>query len=621
MHQQAWGEQLDITFNRLQDLLAALPTRPNPQVSRKVSLGASLGTTLGTTAAPAQPTVLSNSDPIPRHVGFDGKLDSQADTQCDNASWRSTAEKCEVENEIVNDGSNDSSQSSDLSTDSVYNSLTTPGGNMGRQTTPFSHASMKEYDKKIGSAKNQADRIVAHTASVQDHTMSFKTLRGSLDYFAGALVLLNSFIMLVEFELSGRELGPIFGLEGHAYSSATDSAFLVIDALFVLIFVCEWSLRVWFERWMFVKDIANLFDTVLVFSGAVDLALSLFLADAGGASKSIVVLRLMRAVKSLRAVRMVRSLRFFQGLRVLVKACQCFLPSLCWAMVLLLIFMSMGALMMGNLLQDFVANEDMDFEDRKWVFQRYGTAYRAMYTLFEITFAGNWPTSARPVLEKVSQFYVLFFVPYITLVVFAVIRVISAVFLKDTLDAAQNDAEQLVVDRLRKKAQYVAKLESIFLAIDDTGDGIISEERLNDILQNPKVAAYLETLELDLHEGVALFHLLDNGDGEVTLDEFIDGIMRCKGPARAIDQVAMHADIKALDHKIAKLARKLRDKEAPASAVARDSRATSRDCLGFRGFWGFRGLGFRVWGVWGFGAVCARMFVLAWIQSIVEPSI
>ena len=30
----------------------------------------------------------------------------------------------------------------------------------------------------------------------------------------------------------------------------------------------------------------------------------------------------------------VRSLRFFQGLRVLVKACQCFLPSLCWAMVL-----------------------------------------------------------------------------------------------------------------------------------------------------------------------------------------------------------------------------------------------------------------------------------------------
>eukprot|EP00439_Symbiodinium_sp_Y106_P058091 s738_g8.t1 len=236
-------------------------------------------------------------------------------------------------------------------------------------------------------------------------------------------------------------------------------------------------------------------------------------------------------------------------------------------MVLLLVFMSMGALMMGNLLQDFVVSEAWHF--------LVGTAYRAMYTLFEITFAGNWPTSARPVLEKVSQAYVLFFVPYITLVVFAVIRVISAVFLKDTLDAAQNDAEQLVVDRLRKKAQYVAKLESIFLAIDDSGDGIISEERLHDILQNPKVAAYLETLELDLHEGVALFHLLDNGDGEVTLDEFIDGIMRCKGPARAIDQVAMHADIKSLDYKVAKLARKLREKEVIRTAPSRMRTAPS----------------------------------------------
>ena len=82
-----------------------------------------------------------------------------------------------------------------------------------------------------------------------------------------------------------------------------------------------------------------------------------------------------------------------------------------------------------------------------------------------------------------------------------------------------------------------------------------------------------------MSEGVALFHLLDNGDGEVTLEdlpgtyhvqaavqptfhcwqgcstteavshqfapvnaqEFVDGILRCKGQARAIDQVAIHS--------------------------------------------------------------------------------
>ncbi|CAK9013581.1 unnamed protein product [Durusdinium trenchii] len=79
------------------------------------------------------------------------------------------------------------------------------------------------------------------------------------------------------------------------------------------------------------------------------------------------------------------------------------------------------------------------------------------------------------------------------------------------------------------------------------------QARLSQILANPKVAAYFATLELDISEGRALFHLLDNGNGEVTQDEFISGILRCKGQARAIEQVAMHSELRILDHKITKL--------------------------------------------------------------------
>eukprot|EP00439_Symbiodinium_sp_Y106_P065517 s738_g10.t1 len=75
--------------------------------------------------------------------------------------------------------------------------------------------------------------------------------------------------------------------------------------MFVFVFVVEWSIRLWFDRWRFVRDATNLLDTILVFSGVVDLVLSLAL-EGSGASRSIVVLRLMRAVKTLRAVRMVR---------------------------------------------------------------------------------------------------------------------------------------------------------------------------------------------------------------------------------------------------------------------------------------------------------------------------
>eukprot|EP00913_Durusdinium_trenchii_P023704 g22265.t1 len=57
-------------------------------------------------------------------------------------------------------------------------------------------------------------------------------------------------------------------------------------------------------------------------------------------------------------------------------------------------------------------------------------------------------------------------------------------------------------------------LRRFFSHIDDSGNGMITEERLNAMLENPRVKAYFDTLDLAVHEGTALFHILDNGDGE-----------------------------------------------------------------------------------------------------------
>jgi len=380
---------------------------------------------------------------------------------------------------------------------------------------------------------------------------------GRLDYVAAALVLANSVVMLLELELEGQDIGKTLGQSDGFSSDAILDVLHILDTIFAFAFLGEWLLRLALVKCEFWKEMANWFDTALVFAGLADVVLAWAIADGDATSRSLTMLRMMRVLKSMRAIRMVRSFRFFRGLRVLVKACQCFLPSLCWSMVLLGLLMSMGSLFLGNLLQDPIADEAMTLEDRQWLWSRYGTAYRSTYTLFEITFAGNWPISARPVLEKVSHAFVAFFVIYITVVVFAMLRVISAVFLKDTLDAAQNDAEQLVMDKMRTQSEYIQKLEEIFRAISCSKSSMITEERLIEIFENPKVAAYFQTLDLDVQESRALFHVLDNGDGEISLDEFIDGVMRCKGPARAIDQVAMHADMRQLDMKLTMILRSI----------------------------------------------------------------
>ncbi|CAK9003563.1 unnamed protein product [Durusdinium trenchii] len=374
-----------------------------------------------------------------------------------------------------------------------------------------------------------------------------------INYGGALVVLLNSMVLLFQLEMEGRTVAFDLKLglnEGQDFNEVLPS-FRVIDSIFIFIFLGELLLRVAVERLDWLKDLANWLDFVMVVAGLVD-----FFFYVQAESADSVTLRFITVMKAFRAIRMVRSFRFFRGLRMLVKACQCCLPSLCWSMLLLAVFMCMGGLILGNLLQNFIKDESQNFEDRRWIWERYGTASRATWTLYEITFAGNWPQNVRPVLEKVSQGFIVFYLLYITIIVFAVIRVISALFLRDTLEEANNDAHHMVLEKLRKKNEYVDKLAGIFRTIET--DGMITEEKFTEILQNPKVKAYFQTLEIDVQEGAALFHLLDNGEGAVTFEEFIDGIMRCKGPARAIDTVALHADLKSLEVKLSVMEKMLR---------------------------------------------------------------
>ena len=42
-------------------------------------------------------------------------------------------------------------------------------------------------------------------------------------------------------------------------------------------------------------------------------------------------------------------------------------------------------------------------------------------------------------------------------------------------------------------------------------------------------------LELEYHDLLSLFEFIDNGDGQITLTEFIEGSTRLKGNAKALD--------------------------------------------------------------------------------------
>jgi len=51
--------------------------------------------------------------------------------------------------------------------------------------------------------------------------------------------------------------------------------------------------------------------------------------------------------------------------------------------------------------------------------------------------------------------------PQVTLVVFATLRIVTALFLKETLSTAANDAEMVIEDSRRFALQYQKKLEAL----------------------------------------------------------------------------------------------------------------------------------------------------------------
>jgi hypothetical protein len=141
------------------------------------------------------------------------------------------------------------------------------------------------------------------------------------------------------------------------------------------------------------------------------------------------------------------------------------------------------------------------------------------------------------VVEEVSPFYAIFFVVYVSFVVFGMVRVISALFVRETMQQASRDHELIVLMRQKKTSAFKQDLSDLFQAADTSGDGTLSIEEMEDLVSQPKVQTWLAESGIDASDACLLFELLDDGDGAITHQEFVEGITKIKGEARAQDLV------------------------------------------------------------------------------------
>jgi len=263
-----------------------------------------------------------------------------------------------------------------------------------------------------------------------------------------------------------------------------------------------------------------------------------FQAIAGGTNLSFArLLRNLRLVKFMRAFRVAA---LFSDLRVLIKTVTSSFMALFSSMILLTLIFVASGILIAQLLSGFITDTGNDIELRLWVYKHYGSGFRAVYTIFEVTLSGCWPNYARPVIENVSAWYALFFVVYVVIVVFAVIRIVGALFLTATIKAAGEDLAMTIMHKAKERHNYAQNLrgllETCFRSDGSPEQDVLLLADVEEKLRDPQFRLQLQALGLEDYELSGLVAILDEGEG-VTFDEFVQAAMRIKGMAKGIDTV------------------------------------------------------------------------------------
>merc|ERR550514_2509598 len=130
--------------------------------------------------------------------------------------------------------------------------------------------------------------------------------------------------------------------------------------------------------------------------------------------------------------------------------------------------MIMGSVIVTTLVHPSIMDPLEDAVIRQDCYDYFGRFSHSMITVWEITLAtGAWAKTGRLLIFNVSEWYVLFFVPYVWAVSFAILKVVSALFIKETLHAAASDPEVALVKRKKKTAKEHEMLRMLFDEADE----------------------------------------------------------------------------------------------------------------------------------------------------------
>jgi len=257
-------------------------------------------------------------------------------------------------------------------------------------------------------------------------------------------------------------------------------------------------------------------------------------------------------VRLTRAFRLQRIIRFIAALRMLVYSIMATLKSLLWAMVLLfMIIYVFGLAFTMETLDHIESAEGLGQSDVAKLTYEWGSLDVSMYTLFQSISGGvSWRDPAVP-LQSISILPTALFAVYIAFVYFAVLNVVTGVFVSSAVETTQRNPDLVAKSIIDNRRACADKLQQLFGALDEDGSGLITIDELELIAEDDLVKAYFQALQIDFRDAWTLFKLIDHSnDGAIKLDDFLKGCEKLRGAATSMEMAEMSYDVRKLTHKV-----------------------------------------------------------------------
>merc|ERR1719369_1445082 len=155
-----------------------------------------------------------------------------------------------------------------------------------------------------------------------------------------------------------------------------------------------------------------------------------------------------------------------------------------------------------------------------------------MFTLFTVTTTEGWSEVARTCMQVQGWTWILFCV-YLYVSTFAIMNVIVAVIVENTLDQAGAQREKFMARQEGARKAACANIYKVFCDADADGNGVITQEEFQATIKNEEVRKELNALGIDLRQAENLFCILEYDESHsLDAEEFVGGMMKAIGLAR-----------------------------------------------------------------------------------------